>query len=91
MWNTRAVQRALEAAVIVGLALFVIAIGAIALIAKAAPVEIAAQPEVLIVQHGYDGTTEQAGTLIRWQYTGGRMLVEWSDTTTDGVFRNGFE
>lgn len=47
--------------------------------------------DVLIVQHGYDGPVEQAGTLVRWQYTGGRMLVEWVDTTADGIFRSGFE
>lgn len=47
--------------------------------------------DVLIVQHGYDGQIEQAGTLVRWQYTGGRMLVEWVDTTSDGIYRSGFE
>lgn len=47
--------------------------------------------DVLIIQHGYDGTIEQAGVLVRWQYTGGRMLVEWTDTTADGIFHNGFE
>lgn len=50
-----------------------------------------AAPDVLIVQHTYDGAIEQAGTLVRWQYTGDHMLVEWTDTTTDGIYRNGFE
>lgn len=51
----------------------------------------AASPDVLIVQHSYDGPVEQAGTLVRWHYTGGHMLVEWVDTTADGIFRSGFE
>ena len=55
------------------------------------PLVAAGAVDVLIIQHGYDGTIEQAGVLVRWQYTGGRMLVEWSDTTTDGIFRNDFE
>lgn len=48
-------------------------------------------PQVLIVQHAYPGPVESAGVLNRWQYSGGSMLVEWTDTTTDGVFRSGFE
>lgn len=51
----------------------------------------AATPDLLLIQHTYDGQTEQAGTLVAWRYTGGHMLVEWVDTTTDGVFRNGFD
>lgn len=58
---------------------------------EAPPTAPAAQPELLLIEHTYDGTVERAGALIRWQYTGGRMLVEWSDTTTDGIFRSGFE
>lgn len=50
-----------------------------------------AAPDVLLVQHAYDGPIEQAGVLVRYQYTGGHMLVEWADTTTDGIFRSGFE
>lgn len=46
---------------------------------------------VLIVQRGYDGPVESAGVVIAWQYTGSSMYLEWADTTTDGVFRNGFE
>lgn len=59
--------------------------------AKALLIVALASPDVLLIQHGYDGQVEQAGTLVRWQYTGGHMLVEWIDTTTDGIYRNGFD
>lgn len=48
-------------------------------------------PDVLIIEHAYDGPRESAGHVVRWQYTGGHMLLEWADTGTDGIFRNGFE
>lgn len=49
------------------------------------------QVDVLIVQRTYDGPIETAGVVNRWQYTNGTMYLEWTDTTTDGVFRNGFD
>jgi hypothetical protein len=67
------------------------AAAAVVTIVAAAPEAPQAQPSVLIVQHAYDGPVESAGALVRWQYSGGSMLVEWIDTTTDGVFRAGFE
>jgi len=51
----------------------------------------AASVGVLIVQRGYDGAVESAGGVIAWQYTGSSMYLEWADTTSDGMFRNGFE
>lgn len=48
-------------------------------------------PQVLVIFHGYDGPVETAGDLINWQYTRGRMLVEYTDLYADGIFRNGFE
>lgn len=61
------------------------------LAAEAPPAAPAAQPELLLVEHAYDGSVERVGALVRLQYTSSRMLIEWVDTTTDGVFRSGFE
>lgn len=47
-------------------------------------------PDVLVVEHAYDGTIERAGKLTNWQYNGGHMLVEFSPDG-DGIYRNGFE
>lgn len=48
-------------------------------------------PQVLIIQHAPDGPIEQAGTVVEFRYLGATMLVEWVDTTTDPIFRSGFE
>ena len=47
-------------------------------------------PDVLVVEHAYDGTVERAGKLTNWQYDGRHMLVEFSPDG-DGIYRNGFE
>lgn len=46
--------------------------------------------DVLVIEHTYDGTIERAGTLNGWQYSGGHMVVEFSDGG-EGIFRNSFE
>lgn len=51
----------------------------------------AAQAELLLIERTYDGPVERAGVLLNYQYTSGAMLIEWADTTTDGIFRSGFE
>ncbi len=82
---TRAAARIVLVLVALMLALFA------ASIASAAPPPVTQPPMVLIVQHSYSGPIVQAGVLARWQFTGGYMLVEWIDTTADGIYRNGFE
>ena len=68
------------------------AFGAMALIGLALALAPASTvpPDVLVIEHTYDGTTERAGYLVSWQYTAGHMLVEFADGG-DGIFRNGFE
>lgn len=73
--------RSIATAVVAGIA------GAIGLAALAH----AAGPDVLMIQHAPDGPIEQAGTVIEFRYLGATMLVEWVDTTTDPIFRSGFE
>ena len=46
---------------------------------------------VLTVEHTYDGTIERAGRVIKFQYIGAKMYVEFYDDMADGIFRNGFE
>lgn len=52
---------------------------------------LASPPDVLLIQHAYDGPIEQAGTVTVFRYLGATMLVEWVDTTTDPIFRNSFD
>lgn len=49
-----------------------------------------AVPDVLTIEHTYDGVVERAGHLDDLGYTGGHLLVVFHDEG-DGIFRNGFE
>lgn len=48
-------------------------------------------PDLVIVEHTYDGYVERHGRLVYIQYAFPTSYVEWTDIYTDGVFRNGFE
>ncbi len=55
------------------------------------------RPDVLLVQHAYDGPLEQAARVSAWRYVpigtegAAAMHLDWVDTTTDGIYRGGFE
>lgn len=93
MWESSKMRSSLAGIVIAGLLLLVSACALIAaaLASEPPPAIAGAQVDLLLVEHTYDGPVERAGVLVHYQYTGGAMLVEWADTTTDGIFRAGFE
>lgn len=94
MWNSNTARSRLVGIAIAGVILLAGACALIAAAAMASESPASAAPayvDLLLVEHTYDGPVERAGVLVRYQFTGAAMLVEWADTTTDGVFRSGFE
>ncbi|GAA0721453.1 hypothetical protein [Dokdonella soli] len=68
------------------LALLAAAFAGVAFVVSSAP----PLPDVLVIEHTYDGVVQTVGHVTNWQYTGGHMLLEYVPDG-DGIFRNGFE
>jgi hypothetical protein len=82
----------------IGCQLALITFAAVAqVLAGAPPAPVPPRPDVMLVQHAYDGPIETAGRVGDWRYvplgTEGEtaMRLDWVDTTTDGIYRGGFE
>lgn len=48
-------------------------------------------PDLILTEHTYDGPVTRTGKLTFIQYAVPTSRIEWVDTSTDGIFRNGYE